>query len=113
MPVKFRTLFVIGVILTILAGGGPLVGVAILGGLWCAFYATNSVIIRFIVGAIVILTVGFPAFMIAGALWVILYMGYAVTGQLPAKPRMFTPEPQAAGGGSGTIIEAEWTEVRR
>lgn len=105
MPVKFSTLFFMGSTLTAWAQFGPLGGTVYLIVLTVAFIGSNNRWVKYIVTGLVVVTVGLPAVIIAGFLWVIVWVFCNLTNQLETSRDLSSHHED-------NIIEGEFVEVR-
>ena len=107
MPIKFSTIFIVSVILTLLVSLGPIMGSGAVAGVVCVWIFVPSTIVRFILGAVVILYVGIPALIGATLLYGLIYGVYKLVDQNKFTSAGVTPHQVNDG-----IIDAEFTEVK-
>ncbi len=105
MPVKFSTLFFMGSAVTAWAQFGPVGGTLFIIILATAFIGSRNRWVQYIVTGLVIVTVGLPAVIIAGFLWVIVWVFCNLTGQLEASRDLSSRHED-------NIIEGDFVEVR-
>ena len=108
MPVKFKTLFIVGIIITLLGCCGPILGALLTGGLFWLFRYTHQTWLKWITGVLVVCAAGLPALAVAGLLYGCIYVVWRFLD--PLSPNV-QPQTQTPSNPAHDIIDAEWVDV--
>ena len=89
MPVSFKTLFLISLLLTVMVGAGPTAAGALFLVCWVVFFLINNVWLNLILGLILFFTIALPAAVLAGVVYVIMYSLYTKQLNTRTSPTVF------------------------